>query len=50
VMTQFGDKPIKNLYDFTFALRQYKIGDTLDVTVMRDGKPMTVKVTLEQRK
>ncbi len=49
-MTQFGDKPIKNLYDFTFALRQYKIGDTLDVTVLRDGKPLTVKVTLEQRK
>jgi len=50
VMTQFGDKPIKNLYDFTYALRQYKIGDTLDVTVLRDGKPLTVKVTLEQRK
>jgi hypothetical protein len=49
-MTQFGDKPIKNLYDFTFALRQYKVGDTLDVTVLRDGKPLTVKVTLEQRK
>ncbi|HUS20128.1 MAG TPA: M20/M25/M40 family metallo-hydrolase [Terriglobales bacterium] len=50
VMTRFGDKPITNLYDFTFALRQYKIGDTLDVTVLREGKPMTVKVTLEQRK
>jgi len=26
------------------------VGDLVDVTVLRDGKPLTVKVTLEQRK
>jgi hypothetical protein len=50
VLIQFGDKPIKNLYDFTDALRRSKVGDTLQVTVLRDGKPMTASVTLEQRK
>lgn len=50
IMTQFGDQPIKNLYDFTAALRGSKVGDVVYVTVLRDGKPLTVKVTLEQRK
>ena len=34
---QFGDKPIKNLYDFTDALRRSKVGDVVDVKVLRDG-------------
>jgi hypothetical protein len=50
ILVQFGDKPIKNLYDFTDALRRSKIGDVVQVTVVRDGKPMTVPVKLEQRK
>ena len=47
---QFGDKPIKNLYDFTDALRRSKIGDVVQVTVLRDGKPVTASVKLEQRR
>ena len=50
VLVQFGDKPINNLYDFTDALRRSKVGDVVDVKVLRDGKPMTVPVKLEQRK
>jgi hypothetical protein len=50
ILIQFGDKPIKNLYDFTDALRRSKVGDEVQVTVLRDGKPMTVPVKLEQRK
>jgi hypothetical protein len=50
IMIQFGDKPIHNLYDFTDALRASKIGQVVEVKVLRDGKPMTVSVTLEQRK
>jgi S1-C subfamily serine protease len=49
-MIQFGDQPIKNLYDFTAALRSSKVGDVVEVTVLRDGKPLKVNVTLEQRK
>ncbi len=49
-MIQFGEQPIKNLYDFTDALRRAKVGDVVEVTVLRDGKPLKVPVTLEQRK
>ncbi len=50
VLIQFGGKPIKNLYDFTDALRRSKVGDIVQVTVLRDGKPVTASVTLEQRR
>jgi Peptidase family M28/PDZ domain/PA domain len=50
VLIQFGDKPIKNLYDFTDALRRGKPGDVVEVKVLRDGKPLTATVILEQRK
>jgi hypothetical protein len=50
VLVQFGDMPIKNLYDFTDALRRSKVGDVLEVKVLRDGKPITASVKLEQRK
>ncbi len=50
ILVQFGDKPIKNLYDFTDALRRSKVGDVVEVTVMRDGKPLKASVKLEQRK
>jgi hypothetical protein len=50
ILVQFGDKAIKNLYDFTDALRRSKVGDVVEVKVLRDGQPVAVKVTLEQRK
>ena len=50
ILIQFGDKPIKNLYDFTDALRRSRIGDVVPVTVLRDGQEMKVNVKLEQRK
>ncbi|HLW84336.1 MAG TPA: M28 family peptidase [Candidatus Sulfotelmatobacter sp.] len=50
VLVQFGDKPIKNLYDFTDALRRSKVGDVVEVKVLRDGQPVNASVKLEQRK
>ena len=50
VLVQFGDKAIKNLYDFTDALRRSKAGDVVEVKVMRDGSAVSVPVTLEQRR
>ncbi|MEZ5353715.1 MAG: M28 family peptidase [Bryobacteraceae bacterium] len=49
-MVEFGGKPIQNLYDFTYALRAAKVGDTVKVKAVRDGKPMEVEVVLEQRR
>jgi len=50
VLVQFGDKPVTNLYDFTDALRRKKVGDVVEVKVLRDGQPISAPVTLEQRK
>jgi membrane-associated protease RseP (regulator of RpoE activity) len=49
VLTEFGGKPIQNLYDFTYALREHKPGDVVRVTVLRDGKPISAVVTLTKR-
>ncbi|MGB8259939.1 MAG: M28 family peptidase [Terracidiphilus sp.] len=49
-LIEFRGQQIKNLYDFTDALRRSKVGDMVEVTVLRDGKPLKVSVTLEQRK
>ncbi len=50
ILVQFNDKPIKNLYDFTDALRRSKVGEVVEVKVLRDGQQVTASVKLEQRK
>jgi serine protease Do len=50
VMVEFDGKPIQNLYDFTYALREKKPGDEVKVKVLRDGKPLEATVKLERRK
>ena len=50
ILVQFGDKPINNLYDFTDALQRSKIGEVVEVKVLREGKPVTASVKLEQRR
>ena len=49
VMVQFDGKTIDNLYDFTYALRQHKPGDTVTVKVLRNDKPVSAQVLLTQR-
>jgi Peptidase family M28/PDZ domain/PA domain len=49
VLVSFAGKPIRTLYDFTFALREQKPGDEVEVTVMREGQPLNVKVALTTR-
>jgi hypothetical protein len=50
VLVKFGDKEILNLYDFTDALRGSKVGDVVEVIVLRDGQPLKASVKLEQRR
>ena len=50
ILIQFGDKPIKNLYDFTYALRDSKVGDVVEVRVLRGGETVSAEVTLERRR
>jgi S1-C subfamily serine protease len=49
-MIGFGGKDISNLMDFTVLLRTKKPGDQVDVTVLRNGQTIVVKVLLTARK
>jgi aminopeptidase YwaD len=50
ILIRFGERDIKNLYDFTYALRARKPGDEVAVQVLRNDKPITVTVKLTERK
>jgi hypothetical protein len=49
-IVEFGGKPIKNLYDFTYALRQHKPGDEVAIKYNRGGQVYDTKATLTVRK
>ena len=49
IMVEFDGKPIQNLYDFTYALRSKKAGDTVKVKILRNGAPVEAQVVLTRR-
>jgi hypothetical protein len=50
ILIQFGSRPVINLYDFTYALQDSKVGDQIDVKVLREGQEVSARVTLEKRR
>jgi S1-C subfamily serine protease len=49
VLIEFGGKKITNIYDYTYALDAVKIGQSVEVVVLRDGKQVRIQVTPEAR-
>ena len=49
IIVEFGGQEIANIYDYTYALDAVKIGETVEVVVLRDGKRMNLSVTPEAR-
>ena len=47
IVIQFGDNNIGNLEDIDSALRKYKAGDKVPVTVQRGDEKLTLEVTLD---
>ncbi|HSI63256.1 MAG TPA: PDZ domain-containing protein, partial [Candidatus Saccharimonadia bacterium] len=45
IITKLGGKDIQNIYDYTFVMGEMKIGTETTVTVLRDGKPVELKIT-----
>lgn len=45
----FEGEPIKDLYAYTYALREHKPGDTVTLTVLRGDKKLDLKATLGKR-
>ncbi len=49
IIVGFGGKPVATIYDYTESLGRFKPDDTVEVVVKRDGKDVTLKVTLGRR-
>lgn len=49
IITKFDNHTIKNLYDLTYILREFKPNDVVNVVVIRDGKEISLKVKLVAR-
>jgi aminopeptidase YwaD len=49
VLVKFGEKEIRNIYDYTYALGERKPGDLVALVVKREGKEVPLEVTLGSR-
>ena len=49
IIIKFGKFDIKNVYDYTYALQEYKPGDEVEVVVQRGSDKVVKKVKLEKR-
>ncbi len=49
ILVRFGDKPVKNIYDFMGALGAYKPGDKALIHWLREGRAMKAEATLKGR-
>jgi Peptidase family M28/PDZ domain len=47
LIIKLGDKPISSIRDYMQTMAGYKGGETIDVVVNRQGKPVTLRVTVE---
>ena len=46
IITKFGDERISSASGIVLAVRAHEIGETVPVTIWRDGKEITIDVTL----
>ena len=47
LIIQLGGKPISSIRDYMQTMASYKGGETIDVVVKRQGKSVTLRVTVE---
>lgn len=47
---KIGDTKVTDVYSYMDALRKYKPGDVIDVTVIRDGRKVALKIKAEGQK
>ena len=46
IITKLGTKKITSLAEFRYELYKHKVGEEIDITVIRNGKEQTIKVKL----
>lgn len=45
VIIKLGGKDVQNIYDYTFVMGEIKIAVETNITVLRNGKPVELKIT-----
>ncbi|MEO1527772.1 MAG: M28 family peptidase [Planctomycetota bacterium] len=45
VIIELAGKKIEDIYDYTYAIEALKIGEEIDITVLRGDKPLKLKIT-----
>lgn len=50
LLVSLGGKKIENIYDYTYALREFKPGEEAEAVVIRGGKEVRLKVVFGSRK
>ncbi|HSM36523.1 MAG TPA: M28 family peptidase [Longimicrobiales bacterium] len=49
IIIRFGGEDVGDLYAYTYALRAHAPGDTVEVTVLREGREVTLQAVLGRR-
>jgi S1-C subfamily serine protease len=49
-IVKIGNREVKNVYDYTYALGEMKAGQEYTVEVKRGGEKLTLKITPAARK
>jgi S1-C subfamily serine protease len=50
IIVEFAGQKVANIYDYTYALDAVKIGQPVEIIVLREGQPVTLQVRPEARK
>ncbi|MCA9084405.1 MAG: M28 family peptidase [Planctomycetaceae bacterium] len=45
IIVKVAEKPIENIYDYTYAIEALKIGQEVEIVVLRQGKEVSLKIT-----
>jgi aminopeptidase YwaD len=49
LVMRLGKTPVKNVYDYTYALGELRAGEEVEIMIRRDGREMTLKITPDKR-
>ena len=49
IIIKFGNKDVKNIYDYMYAMGEFKPGEEAEIVVLRNNEKVTLKVVLSSR-
>ena len=49
IIIKFGNTDVKNIYDYMYAMQEFKPGDEAEIVVLRNNEKMTLNIMLGTR-